>query len=298
MAMESQGAPHGPDAQKRAGPTLGLALGGGAARCVAHIGVLQVLDENRIPVNLIAGTSGGALVGALYAAGLSPKWLEELAERLNWRHMVKLNLRRDGLLDTEGLERFVATLVKNQTFDDLRLPFAAVAVDLLTGEEVILQEGNVAPAVRASASIPGIFVPIQYRGRVLVDGGVRNNVPVSLARGMGADVVVAVDVGDREKRLKEAPRNLIQVMMASYDILQAAQVERALEGADVVIRPEPSHMSGFDLEHARQYVELGREATKLALPQIRARLLEARLVLERVRAIAAGERTAADEGAD
>ncbi|MCL5677055.1 MAG: patatin-like phospholipase family protein, partial [Firmicutes bacterium] len=138
-------------AQKRAGPRLGLALGGGAARCVAHIGVLQVLQENHIPVHLIAGTSGGALIGALYAAGMDPKWLEELAARINWRHLVRLNLRRDGLLDTEGLERFVATLVKDQTFANLRLPLAAVAVDLVTGEEIILGDGPVAPAVRASS---------------------------------------------------------------------------------------------------------------------------------------------------
>lgn len=266
---------HGPGAEKRARPTLGLALGGGAARCVAHIGVLQVLEENGIPIHLIAGTSGGALVGALFAAGLTPKWLAELADRLNWRHIVKLNLRRDGLLDTEGLERFVATLVKNQTFADLRLPFAAVAVDLLTGDEVILQEGAVAPAVRASSSIPGIFAPVPYRGRLLVDGGVRNNVPVSLARAMGADVVIAVDVVDRQRHRLDAPRNLIQVMMASYDILQAAQVGQALEEADVVVRPDASRMTGFDLEHAHQYVELGREATELALPQIRSRLEEA-----------------------
>ena len=299
MTNTESAAQRAPGAQKRAAPSVGLALGGGAARCVAHIGVLQVFEEERIPINLIAGTSGGSLVGALYAAGLEPKWMAELAERMNWGHLVKLNLRRDGLLDTEGLERFVATLVKNQTFQDLRLPFAAVAVDLTSGEEIILREGPVAPAVRASSSIPGIFVPVRYKGRVLVDGGVRNNVPANLARRMGANVVVAVDVGSRgpgrNGRVFEAPRNLIQVMMASYDILQQAQVDRVLQEADVVIRPDSGQMSGFDLEHAGQYVEAGREAAQAAVPQIRARLEEAERVLNRLDSIGPGRPLAGEE---
>lgn len=271
-----------PGAQKRAGPRLGLALGGGAARCLAHIGVLQVLRENQVPVHLIAGTSGGALVGALYAAGLDLKWIEELAVRINWRHLVRLNLRRDGLLDTEGLERFVATLIKDQTFDQLRVPLTCVAVDLTSGEEVILGDGRVAPAVRASASIPGIFLPVRYHDRVLVDGGVRNNVPANVARSMGADVVVAVDVSSRDKRLGEPPKNLVQVFMASYDIMQEAQTTRVLQDADVVLRPDLAQMSGFDLDHVREYVEVGRVAALEALPQIQARLAEAGQVLERL----------------
>lgn len=269
-------------AQKRAGPRLGLALGGGAARCVAHIGVLQVLQENHIPVHLIAGTSGGALIGALYAAGMDPKWLEELAARINWRHLVRLNLRRDGLLDTEGLERFVATLVKDQTFADLRLPVAAVAVDLVTGEEIILGDGRVAPAVRASSSIPGIFLPVRHKDRVLVDGGVRNNVPANVARSMGADVVVAVDVSSRDGRLGEPPKNLVQVIMTSYDIMHEAQTARVLQDADVIVRPDSSHLSFYDLERASEYVEAGRKATVEALPLIQARLAEAKQVLDRL----------------
>ena len=271
-----------PGAQKRAGPRLGLALGGGAARCLAHIGVLQVLQENQVPVHLIAGTSGGALVGALYAAGLDLKWIEELAVRINWRHLVRLNLRRDGLLDTEGLERFVATLIKDQTFDQLRVPLTCVAVDLTSGEEVILGDGRVAPAVRASASIPAIFLPVRYHDRVLVDGGVRNNVPANVARSMGADVVVAVDVSSRDKRLGEPPKNLVQVFMASYDIMQEAQTTRVLQDADVIVKPDTAQLSGFDLDHVRDYVEVGRAATLEAFPQIQARLAEAGRVLERL----------------
>lgn len=274
-------------AQKRAGPLLGLALGGGAARCIAHIGVLQVLQENHVPVHLIAGTSGGALVGALYAAGLDLKWMEELAVRINWRHLVRLNLRRDGLLDTEGLERFVATLIKDQTFDQLRIPLACVAVDLTSGEEIILGDGRVAPAVRASASIPAIFLPVRYHDRVLVDGGVRNNVPANVARSMGADVVVAVDVSSYDKRLGEPPKNLVQVFMASYDIMQEAQVSRVLQDADVIIKPDVTRMRGFDLDHVREFVEVGRAAAKEALPQIQARLAEAGQVLQRLGGVGA-----------
>ncbi len=276
-----------PGAQKRAGPRLGLALGGGAARCLAHIGVLQVLQENQVPVHLIAGTSGGALVGALYAAGLDLKWIEELAVRINWRHLVRLNLRRDGLLDTEGLERFVATLIKDQTFDQLRVPLTCVAVDLTSGEEVILGDGRVAPAVRASASMPAIFLPVRYHDRVLVDGGVRNNVPANVARSMGADVVVAVDVSSRDKRLGEPPKNLVQVFMASYDIMQEAQTTRVLQDADVIVKPDSTQMSGFDLDHVREYVEVGRAAALEALPQIQARLAEAGRVLERLGGVGA-----------
>lgn len=246
---------------------LGLALGGGVARGMAHVGVLQALEQAGVAVHAVAGSSAGALVGALYAAGLDSATLERVALQMNWRGLVRLRLRREGLLDASGLEHFLASQVGDLDFSQLRIPFAAVACDLITGSEVVLQEGRVATAVRASSAYPGIFLPVRDGGRVLVDGGVVNNVPTSVVRSLGADRVIAVDVS-RPKGLGRQPRNLLHMILDSVTVMSRPRVTQALEAADVVVQPDLSDFSAVELERGPEMIRLGREAMEAALPQV------------------------------
>lgn len=248
---------------------VGLALGGGFARGIAHFGVLQALYEHQVQIDFVAGTSAGSLVGAMFCAGLDPWLMQRAAERMNWRALVRLKLRRDGLLDSEGLERFLLGNVGDLQFEELKLPFVATATDLNTGEEVLLTEGRIATAVRASCAFPGIFLPVRLNGRTLVDGGLVNNVPTSVVRRMGADVVVAVDL-NRPSEEQRPPRNLLHIMLYSLALVQRPQILKQLQEADVVIQPDLSAYGVIELERVQDMVEIGREAVRAAIPQIRA----------------------------
>jgi len=250
---------------------VGLALGGGVARGMAHIGVLQALHEHNIPVHLVAGTSAGALVGAMYCAGLDPWAMQRAAESLNWRGMVRLQLRRDGLLDATGLERFILANVGDLNFRDMKVPFTAVATDLLSGEEILMTEGRVATSVRASCAFPGIFLPVRMGQRTLVDGGLVNNVPTSVVRQMGADVVIAVELNRPRSEIRP-PRNLLHIMLYSLAVLQRPQIAASLSRADVCIQPDLNDFSVVELERLHGMIEVGRKATVEVLPQIRAAL--------------------------
>ncbi|HEY8347639.1 MAG TPA: patatin-like phospholipase family protein [Symbiobacteriaceae bacterium] len=260
---------------------VGLALGGGFARGIAHIGVLQALEKQGIPVHLLAGTSAGSLVGALYAAGIDPWAMERLTASINWRALVRLRLRREGLLDTSGLERFILGHVGDLTFADLRLPFVATATDLLSGEGVLLRSGRVATAVRASCAFPGIFLPVRMGRHLLVDGGLIYPVPAGVVRDMGADLVIAVEL-NRPDGGQRAPRNLLHILLSSLQLVQRPQVAMALKAADVVIQPALQQFSAMELERVSDLVRAGREAAEEAIPAIRealARLTEDRRAL-------------------
>jgi NTE family protein len=176
-------------------PRIGLALGSGAARGLAHIGVLKVLDEAAIPIDVIAGTSIGALIGALYAAGVSPRRMEEITCNLNWRDMARLLdpvLPTSGLLDSNRVARFMARLLPVDTFEKLRIPLAVTATDVETGEALIIRKGNLREGLRATIAFPGIFAPVPFGTRFLVDGGLCNPVPAEIAYNMGATRVIGV----------------------------------------------------------------------------------------------------------
>ncbi|MGP8330312.1 MAG: patatin-like phospholipase family protein [Methanosarcinaceae archaeon] len=177
--------------------TIGLALGSGAARGLAHIGVLKILAANKIPVDFIAGTSMGALIGALYAGGLSVAQLEDIACNTDWKLTAKMltpTLPWAGLVEGNRIREFIRTLVGDRNLSDLKIPFATVATAVQTGEEIVIENGSLVEAVRASISIPGVFTPVRYRNRFLVDGGVVNPLPVDVVKAMGADIVIAVNV--------------------------------------------------------------------------------------------------------
>lgn len=246
---------------------VGLALGGGFARGMAHLGVLQVLAGHGIPIHCVAGCSAGALVGAMFCAGLDPRVMQRAAQTMNWRDLVRLRLRRDGILDSTGLERFLHTHVGELDFADLKIPFVAACTDLVTGEEALLAAGSIASAVRASSAFPGLFLPVEVNGRKLVDGGMLNNVPVRPCRKLGADVVIAVNLG-ASRPGSAPPRNMIGILLHSLGMLQRPQIEQHLSEADVVIEPDLGDFSISDLTRQREMVAVGREATRAKLPQI------------------------------
>ncbi len=261
---------------------LGLVLGGGAARGVAHIGVLEVLEEQRIYPQVIVGTSVGALVGGLYAAGVSSRRLVSLVHELSWLDLVSLELPSLnlldlakslplGLLDLDKLIDWVENVVGGPVrFHQLNLPFAAVAGDVVTNEVVIMNEGLIAPAIRASCGVPGIFTPYWRRGRLLMDGVAVNNLPVRAAQSLGADYVVAVDLLPLGGRTLPEPRNVIEMsIQALYTLARATQIEAKL--ADVIIAPDIAHVNLVDLrsQSIEDLLQAGRLAAEAVLPQIR-----------------------------
>lgn len=249
------------------GPTIGLALSGGAILGMAHIGVLQVLEEHDIHADLIAGTSAGSLVGLAYCAGMSPAKMEEVALSFRWDKVGRPVPPRMGLFDTERMDKFLVELFGDVNLQDLPIPLSAVAVDLLTSEVVVLREGRAAAAVRASCAVPGIFPPVEIDGRLLIDGGVVDNLPVSVVRQMGADYVIAVDLMQSNILQRDRPRNLLEVWALSLFILMRnAQHEAGL--ADIVLVPDTASHSWVDVANARRLIERGREAAEAALPAI------------------------------
>ncbi|MGD2207619.1 MAG: patatin-like phospholipase family protein [Anaerolineae bacterium] len=248
---------------------VGLALGGGGARGFAHLGVIQVLEQEGVPVDCVAGTSVGSLVGAAYAAGLRGGRLLDLALKIRWRDVARPAWPRNGLVSFARMEPYIIRLLGDLTFAELEIPYAAVAADLVTGEEVILREGRLAPAVRASCSVPSVVTPLELDGRFLVDGGMINNLPISVVRDLGADIVLAVGLaappGDRPKGL------LSTAITAIEHLLIKAGDDPAT--ADVYI-PLPfwGLASIVRLSKGEESVALGRQAAVQALPAIKAAL--------------------------
>jgi NTE family protein len=262
---------------------VGLVMGGGAARGVSHVGVLQALEENGIYPAVIAGTSVGALVGGLYAAGVSSMRLAALVREIKWLDLVSVRLPSInwtdpartipmGLVDLDKMMEWIDQVVGGPVdIQQLNIPFAAVATDLLTGEVVVMNEGPLSEAIRASCSVPGVFTPYHRNGRLLVDGVVVNNLPVSVAQDLGADYVMAVDllplIGDKEVE----PRNVVELSMAALFMLaRATQIEQEL--ADILIVPAIKHINLADLSSGEALLEAGRCAAEDALPQIKAAL--------------------------
>lgn len=248
--------------------SIGLGLGGGAVRGAAHIGVLSALEEAGLAPAVVTGTSAGAVVGALYAAGLKPADITALTRKLRWSRLVLPSMNRRALLDTARLGRFLdQTLGGGRTFADLDLPFAAVACDITTGARVVMSEGSVADAVLASAAIPGVFPPVARDGHLLVDGGLVDLVPAGLARAMGADVVVAVDVSGPLPR--RAPTSMLQILVAATH-LQTGVAEQLAVEADLVLSPAVDEFAIWELSRIPEFEDAGREAAEKALPVLRA----------------------------
>ncbi len=249
---------------------VGLALSGGATHGAAHVGVLRVLEREGIRPYCIAGTSAGAIVGAAYAAGMPLDEIAGLFTRTNWTALVRPSLFRKtgGLFDTAPLEGMIRTMLGDQNIEALPIPFAAVACDIMTGERVVLRNGPLAPAVRASAAFPGLFNPVHLNGRVLVDGGVVDNLPADVAREMGAEYVIAVDLSS-PTTLKSAPETAVDVLWAVSNLLQARASYPDLDSMQVRICPDVDEFSSWSFEDVEEMEARGRAAAETVVPRLR-----------------------------
>jgi len=299
-------------AQASSGECIGLVLGGGGARGAAHVGVLRVLERERIPICRIVGTSMGAIVGALYATGYNADQIETILKTVDWKGALSDDTRREdqpmrrkidslrfggdgneiglrdgqlqlprGLLQGQRLElllrRILLPAANVDSFDDLPIPFRAVATDLLDGKEVVIGRGNIASAIRASMSVPGVFQPIRRDGRLLVDGGIANNVPVSVARSIGATRLIVVDVGApflREEELSSPISVSLQVVTVLMQRVTDASLATLSEG-DVLIRPQLGDIGSADFIRAIQSVPLGEAAAMEKIDNLRALSVDA-----------------------
>jgi NTE family protein len=241
---------------------VGLALGGGAVRGLAHIGVLKVFKEHQIPIDFIAGTSMGGAIGGLVAAGIDIEEIEEFILNTRSYRFMDIGIRKHGIFSGNKIYAMLIHFLEQKglgdiQIEDLKIPFRAVSVDLMKGKVFVFDKGSLVLAIRATTSIPGIFSPVHYRGKVLVDGGVLNNLPADLLREEGMDVVLAVDV-EREHEEQE-PRNLFEVLYRSFTIMTTVQRRANLKYADVVFRPEVGHIFAFDISKVRECIEAGKQ---------------------------------------
>ena len=266
-------APGGAELQR---PKVGLVLGGGAARGFAHIGVIRALEQEKIPVDLIVGTSVGSLIGAIYASDANSFELEWTAFTLEKDNVFDYGifgaLTGLGIARGDKLEEFVRSKVPVQNIEDLLIPFAAVATDLNRGTRVVLDRGSVARAVRASSAIPGVFQPVEHQGRLLVDGGVLDNIPASVARERGADIVIAVDIGENVTNFNIT--NVIDVMLQSVSIMAAENAQYRKKEADVLIAPRIGDVGMLDFTQKKRCMQAGIDAARQAMPEIKQRIEE------------------------
>ena len=256
------------DARPAGGKTIGIALGGGSARGFAHIGVLQALDEAKVPIGIVAGTSAGSLVGAFYAAGFSPWKMQEVALKVRDIDVADLSSgNKRGMIGGAALKRLVNGFLDNMPIEKMPRRFAAVATDLASGEKVAIQRGDTGAAVVASCSIPGVFVPTLFEGRELVDGGLTSPVPVAVARQMGADLVIAVDVGGRPS---SKPRTgLYEIILQSFEIMSRSLAQLESKGANLLILPKTDEFDGSDFSARKEMIEAGYLAGQAAIPKLR-----------------------------
>jgi NTE family protein len=252
-------------------PRLGLALSGGAARGIAHVGVLKVFAEEGIGVDCVAGTSAGALVGGALASGMSLEAIEKIGRSLRWRDFGRVTLSRLGVQSNALIETYIRAHFPVTRFEQLPIPFAAVATDLHTGAAVVMRdEGDVAFAIRASCAVPGWYVPVtDAEGRQLVDGGLVANLPTSVVRALGAEVVVAVDVNSEGAKFLGPPASVVGVLLQSMLVVQRVAVEHQRQIADVVISPSVGHLRWDEMARAEEFIAAGVEATRAAVPAIK-----------------------------
>ena len=254
---------------------IGLALGGGAARGFAHVGVIQVLEEAGIRPDMVVGTSAGSLVAALYASGRNGAQLQQVAESLEEAALTDwtLPIFGRGALKGEALARYVSSLVNHKLIEEMPMPLGIVATDLGSGQGVLFRRGSTGTAVRASSAVPSVFQPVTIAGRDYVDGGLVSPVPVGFARQMGADLVIAVDISSPPEG--QATGDSLQILLQTFAIMSKSINRFELKEADVVVRPALAGVKSADFTAKRRSIEAGRRAMQQALPQLRAAMAAA-----------------------
>jgi NTE family protein len=251
-------------------PRIALALGGGAARGFAHVGVIKALEAQGIVPDLIVGTSAGSLVGALYAGGMSGFDLQKAALAMDDSVVADFSLPNRGVIKGEALQDYVNTALGGRTIERLPRPLAIVATDLQSGEAIVFRAGNTGLAVRASSSVPGVFQPARINGRDVVDGGLVSPVPVRIARSIGADIVIAVDISAQPREQKTA--SSFEILLQSFAIMGRSIATLELKEADVVVSPAIGGIAGTDFKSKHLAILEGERAMQNALPALRAKI--------------------------
>ncbi len=252
---------------KKNRPTIGLALGAGSARGLAHIGVLKILQKNNIPIDYIAGTSMGSLVASLFAVGISPDMIEKLAINLSSSSWVDLTLPKKGLIAGDRIEEMLRLLTKGCNFEDCKIPLKVVATDIQNGEKVIFDKGPIYKGVRASISIPGIFKPVEYENRLLVDGAVVDRLPAALVKEMGADIVIAVDVNSFKPSINV--NNIFDVILQTFDIMEREVLKYRKIDADIILKPDVTEIGSMQFNKVHEGVLAGEESMNKEINKLR-----------------------------
>ena len=252
-------------------PKIGLALSGGAARGMAHVGVLRALLENGIQIDCVAGTSAGSIVAGAYASGMPIDEIAEFGRTLRWRDIGRVTMSRLGIQSNERLEQYLRARLPITKFEELQVPFAAVATDLNTGEAIVLKdEGDVPFAIRASCTIPGWYVPVlDQEGRQLVDGGLVAVVPSAVTRALGADIVIAVDVNTEGATFIAPSSSVIGVLLQSMMVVQKTASRYQLEISDLVISPKVGHIRWDEMGRADELMDAGYTVGLESIPKVR-----------------------------
>ncbi len=244
---------------------IGLALSGGAARGLAHLGVLQALNEADIPIACVAGCSAGSILGSMYCAGMPLEEIRSYVPYVTWRRIASPARSREGLLNFEKLERLMIMLLGDIEFRDLEIPLAVAVMDTITGERLIIREGRLAPVIRASCSIPGFVTPAEVDGRLLADGGVVDNLPVDGALALGADFVIGVDVFQPHYR---RDKGLFGIGLTAIETL-VRNAGGGVQQADFLIAPKTAGRSFVRFSHHREFIALGQQAAQACLPELK-----------------------------
>ncbi|MBU0671518.1 MAG: patatin-like phospholipase family protein [Candidatus Margulisbacteria bacterium] len=248
---------------------IGLVLGGGVARGIAHIGVLKVIERNNIPIECIAATSSGALVGLAYAAGMEVRLIEEIALRIKWGQIFRIAFFRPGFISGEAVKDLIIKYIGDLNFSDLKIPLSIVAADIKSGEPIVISRGKTARAVAASAAVPGIVAPEEIGGHFLVDGGLGDNLPIDTAKGMGANYVVAVDVVP-SKPIHSMPKDPFQMYGRAFDIVMHKMSREQRKKANILIEPNiEEDIWQLDLHKAKRLIAAGEAAALKALRGLR-----------------------------
>lgn len=256
-------------------PKVGVALGGGFARGIAHVGVLRVLRDYEIPVDFIAGTSVGALIATAYASGTSIEEMARQGSATRFSDFGRWTISRMGMASNERLEDFLRRFTSARHFDEMKTPLSIVATDLITGESIHFTEGDLGPPLRASCAYPGLFLPVEYRGHVLVDGFLTESVPAEAVRAMGAELVIAVHL--EPGLISSKPRNTIEVISRSFSIIQGTAMQPWRAEVDVLLQPNVHHVLWDEFSKTPQLIAAGEESARAAIPQIKALLNRAQV---------------------
>jgi NTE family protein len=260
---------------------IGLALGGGGAKGFAHLGALKVFEKNKIEFDMVSGTSIGALVGALHCAGFSAEKIEKLSKEIPWKKMIDLAIPKEGLIKGDRIEEHIRKILEGKQFSDLKKPFFITATDIKDFREVIFNKGDLAKAIRASISIPGVFNPVTNKGRLLVDGGVIDNLPIEILKINGAKNIVGINLFNKktknfiydeaEKEKEKNSSNIILNLLNSYSILEQEKLKISLKQLEdeIIISPDVESIKIYEFNKSKKGIEEGEKATEKRLKDIK-----------------------------